>query len=98
MPQYTAMLYEVRDGVATITLNRPDAANSLNHELSTEMLDAIIRSEEDPAVRAMVITATGRFFCAGADLRSFYTAAGDLKNRISILHVASRVSCARRFP
>jgi 2-(1,2-epoxy-1,2-dihydrophenyl)acetyl-CoA isomerase len=98
MPQYTAMLYEVRDGVATITLNRPDAANSLNHELSTEMLDAIIRSEEDPAVRAMVITATGRFFCAGADLRSFYTAAGDLKNRVSFLHVALSRIVRSPFP
>lgn len=98
MPQYTAMLYEVRDGVATITLNRPDAANSLNHELSTEMLDAIIRSEEDPAVRAMVITATGRFFCAGADLRSFYAATGDLKNRISLLHVALSRIVRSPFP
>ena len=98
MPQYTAMLYEVRDGVATITLNQPDAANSLNHELSTEMLDAIIRSEEDPAVRAMVITATGRFFCAGADLRSFYTAAGDLKNRVSFLHVALSRIVRSPFP
>jgi 2-(1,2-epoxy-1,2-dihydrophenyl)acetyl-CoA isomerase len=98
MSQYTAMLYEVRDGVATITLNRPDAANSLNHELSTEMLDAIIRSEEDPAVRAMVITATGRFFCAGADLRSFYAAAGELKNRISFLHVALSRIVRSPFP
>jgi 2-(1,2-epoxy-1,2-dihydrophenyl)acetyl-CoA isomerase len=98
MSQYTAMLYEVRDGVATITLNRPDAANSLNHELSTQMLDAIIRSEEDPAVRAMVITATGRFFCAGADLRSFYATAGDLKNRVSFLHVALSRIVRSPFP
>jgi 2-(1,2-epoxy-1,2-dihydrophenyl)acetyl-CoA isomerase len=88
MAQYTVILYEVSDGVATITLNRPDAANSLNHELSAEMLDAIIRAEEDPAVRAIVLTASGRFFCAGADLRNFYSTTGELKNRVSLLHVA----------
>jgi 2-(1,2-epoxy-1,2-dihydrophenyl)acetyl-CoA isomerase len=71
MPDYTAILYDLLDGVATLTLNRPEAANSLNEVLSTEMLDAIIRAEENPAVRALVLTATGRFFCAGADLRSF---------------------------
>ena len=48
MSDYAAMLYDVRDDVATITLNRPDAANSLNHELSTEMLDAIIRYAGGP--------------------------------------------------
>lgn len=48
MPDYTAILYELRDGVATLTLNRPDAANSLNDALSAEMVDAIIRAEEIP--------------------------------------------------
>lgn len=98
MPQYSAILYETRDGVATISLNRPDAANSLNHELSAEMLDAIIRAEEDSAVRALVLTGTGRFFCAGADLRTFYTSAGELKNRVSLLHVALSRIVRAPFP
>lgn len=96
--QYKAIFHEIRDGVATITLNRPDAANSLNHELSSEMLDAIIRSEEDPGVRALVLTATGRFFCAGADLRSFYSSNDELKNRVSLLHVALSRMVRARFP
>src|SRR5579863_4952536 len=86
--QYTSILYEVRDHVATITLNRPHDANSLNQALSTETLDALIRSEENNEVRAVVITATGRFFCAGADLKSFYTQPGALKTRVSFIHVA----------
>jgi 2-(1,2-epoxy-1,2-dihydrophenyl)acetyl-CoA isomerase len=98
MNQYKAILYAVSDGVATITLNRPDAANSLNHELSSEMLDAIIRSEEDPGVRALVLTASGRFFCAGADLRSFYSSNDELKNRVSLLHVALSRMVRARFP
>jgi 2-(1,2-epoxy-1,2-dihydrophenyl)acetyl-CoA isomerase len=96
--QYKAIFHEIRDGVATITLNRPDAANSLNHELSSEMLDAIIRSEEDSSVRALVLTATGRFFCAGADLRSFYSSNDELKNRVSLLHVALSRMVRARFP
>ncbi|MGA2409177.1 MAG: enoyl-CoA hydratase/isomerase family protein [Candidatus Binataceae bacterium] len=96
MPDYEAILYEVRDGVATITLNRPEAANSLNHQISTEMLDALIRSEENPEIRALVLTGAGRFFCAGADLKSFYVQAGALKDRVSHLHVAlSRIVRAR---
>src|SRR5262249_43077369 len=51
MPEYSAILYDVRDSVATITLNRPDAANSANETLSTQLLDAVIRSEEDSAIR-----------------------------------------------
>lgn len=98
MPDYTAILYDLRDGVATLTLNRPDAANSLNEALSTEMLDAIIRSEENAEVRAMVITATGRFFCAGADLRSFYTQPGALKTRVSFFHVAASRIVRAPFP
>jgi 2-(1,2-epoxy-1,2-dihydrophenyl)acetyl-CoA isomerase len=98
MPDYSAILYDVRDGVATITLNRPDAANSANEALSTEMLDALIRSEEDPAIRALVLTASGRFFCAGADLKSFYSSSSTLKSRVSFLHVAISRIVRAPFP
>jgi len=95
MPTYSTIIYEVRDGVAHLTLNRPEAANSLNDRLSSEMMDAIIRSEEDKTVRAMVVTGTGRFFCAGADLKGFYAAASELKSRVSLFHVAlSRIARA----
>jgi 2-(1,2-epoxy-1,2-dihydrophenyl)acetyl-CoA isomerase len=95
MPDYSAIIYEVRDGVAHLTLNRPEAANSLNDRLSAEMVDAIIRSEESDAVGAMVVTGSGRFFCAGADLKGFYASASELKSRISLFHVAlSRIARA----
>jgi 2-(1,2-epoxy-1,2-dihydrophenyl)acetyl-CoA isomerase len=92
MPNYSAVLYEVRDAVATITLNRPESANALSNTLSAELLDAVIRSEENEQVRAMVITGAGRrFFCAGADLKSFYNRGEDpeaLKHGLSLIHVA----------
>jgi 2-(1,2-epoxy-1,2-dihydrophenyl)acetyl-CoA isomerase len=99
MPEYTAITYELVDSVARITLNRPKAANTLNEALSSEMLDAIIRSEENTAVRALVISGgTGRFFCAGADLKSFYTAPDALKSRVSLFHVAISRIVRAPFP
>ena len=97
-PQYSAIRYEERDGVAQITLNRPEAANTLNNALSSEMLDALISAEENTAVRALVLTATGRFFCAGADLKSFYGAASELKSRVSLFHAAISRIVRAPFP
>jgi len=64
------VLFDVRDGVATITLNRPDQMNSINAELSAGLMDALqqVRTRED--IRVAVLTGNGRAFCAGADLRS----------------------------
>jgi methylglutaconyl-CoA hydratase len=65
-----ATLYEVRKGAAWITLNRPDNRNALSALLVDE-LDAHLRAaNEDPAVRAIVITGTDPAFCAGADLKN----------------------------
>jgi 2-(1,2-epoxy-1,2-dihydrophenyl)acetyl-CoA isomerase len=73
---YTTIAVEVRDGVAEITLNRPEAANALNAEMAGELHDAVLRCDADDAVRAVLITGSGRFFCAGGDLKSF-AAQGD---------------------
>jgi 2-(1,2-epoxy-1,2-dihydrophenyl)acetyl-CoA isomerase len=99
MPQYSTILYEVRDKVAHLTLNRPEAANSLGPTVAAEMMDAMVRSEDDRAnVRAMVVTGAGRFFCAGADLKGFYTPNDGLKSRVSVFHaVLSRIARAE-FP
>jgi 2-(1,2-epoxy-1,2-dihydrophenyl)acetyl-CoA isomerase len=55
--------------VATITLNRPDALNSLTVPMKVELLDALRRVERDAAMRAVILTGAGRAFCAGQDLR-----------------------------
>ncbi len=69
----TAILFDVDDSVAHITLNRPESANSLNMEMASELMRAVIRCSEDPAIRAVVITGTGSIFCSGGDLKSFAT-------------------------
>lgn len=71
MARYSCLLYEVEDHVARITLDRPDAANAFNLELTREFADAVRRTIENAAVRAILIAGAGRMFCAGGDLKSF---------------------------
>lgn len=66
---YETIRYRVADGVATVTLNRPDALNALNAQMRQELLAALDAARGDDAVRAVLITGEGRAFCAGADLR-----------------------------
>ncbi|HEX4814797.1 MAG TPA: enoyl-CoA hydratase-related protein [Nonomuraea sp.] len=61
--------YDVADAVATIALDRPDAMNSLTVELKEALLEALRRAAGDPATRAVLLTGSGRAFCAGQDLR-----------------------------
>lgn len=66
------LLYEVDEGIATVTLNRPDQRNALNGALLAALVDAIKDARDDEAVRAMVLTGAGdKVFCAGADLGGF---------------------------
>jgi 2-(1,2-epoxy-1,2-dihydrophenyl)acetyl-CoA isomerase len=65
---YETVLYESGDGVATVTLNRPDALNALNSTLVEELQKALAEAAGDPEVRCVVVTGAGRGFCAGADL------------------------------
>jgi enoyl-CoA hydratase/carnithine racemase len=65
---YTTILYDVEDGILTITLNRPDALNSFTNDMMLEMIDACDRADADDSVRAIIVTGAGRGFCAGADL------------------------------
>src|SRR5262249_9847268 len=62
---------ETKGGVGTITLNRPDAYNALNLALARELFAAVLAVDEDPAVRAVVITGAGKAFCGGGDVKDF---------------------------
>ncbi|MFJ9911445.1 enoyl-CoA hydratase/isomerase family protein [Actinacidiphila glaucinigra] len=63
------VLYEVSDGLATITLNRPEVMNSLNVDTKVALRDALQAAGADPAVRAVLLTANGKAFCVGQDLK-----------------------------
>ena len=65
---YQTVTYDVADGVATVTLNRPEHLNAWNSRMGAELGDAMTEADLDDAVRAVIVTGTGRAFCAGADL------------------------------
>ena len=67
---YEQIRYEVRDGVATITLDRPAKLNAFTARMMRELIDAFDRADADDVVRAVIVTGAGRAFCAGADLSS----------------------------
>jgi enoyl-CoA hydratase len=65
------VLYEVEDGVATVTLNDPEKRNRLSGEMLAQLVEAIRRVRDDDEARAVVLTGAGKAFCAGADLGGF---------------------------
>jgi 2-(1,2-epoxy-1,2-dihydrophenyl)acetyl-CoA isomerase len=89
---FETLLFDIKDNVAHVTLNRPDAANAINLQLSKDLAYAAMQCDEDPAVRAVVLTGSGKMFCAGGDVRSF-AKSGDkmpalLKEITTYLHAA----------
>jgi 2-(1,2-epoxy-1,2-dihydrophenyl)acetyl-CoA isomerase len=65
---YETILFEVANGAARLTLNRPDRLNSFTVEMHGEIGDALSNLEQDDSIRALLITGAGRGFCAGQDL------------------------------
>jgi len=65
---YENILVETKDGVATLTLNRPQSLNSLNKGLIDDVRTALRLLAPDASVKVLVVTGAGRGFCAGADL------------------------------
>ncbi len=78
---YQHLLVERRDGVATITLNRPEAYNAFNRRMGREIFEATLDVDEDPHVRCIVIAAAGKAFCGGGDVKEF----ADNLDRIGVL-------------
>lgn len=74
MTAFNTIQTETLDGVLTITLNRPEALNSLNEPMSVELGTALRLAQRDDAVRCIVLTGAGRAFCAGQDLRELKAA------------------------
>ena len=62
------VLYEVSEGVATLTLNRPERMNTISRLMLARLAALLIRANEDEAVRVIVLTGKGRAFCAGLDM------------------------------
>jgi enoyl-CoA hydratase len=69
--------YEVDDGVATITIDRPERRNAMTFAMLGEFLDAVARADDDPAARVVVVTGVPGAFCAGTDLADLASVPGD---------------------
>lgn len=65
------VLYNLTDGIATITLNRPDRRNAMSVAMIEGLGELLVEAENDPAVRVLVLTGAGRAFCAGGDVQQF---------------------------
>ncbi len=63
------VLYEVSEHIATITLNRPDRMNTISGPMLNQLTELLLKADRDPDVRCIILTGTGRAFCAGLDLR-----------------------------
>lgn len=65
---FTDIRLDIRDGVAELTLDRPDALNALTLDMAAQLHDAVTRVRDDASIRALLLTGAGRGFCSGADL------------------------------
>ena len=92
MPAYHNIKFEQRGNIALITLNRPDSANGIDLQLGKELMLTAIECDENPVIRAVVITGAGKMFCGGGDLMSFHAQgerlAHGLKELTAYLHSA----------
>ena len=68
MSDEPSVIFAAADGVARLTLNRPEKRNALNQSLILQLASALERADQDTNIRAVVITGAGRDFCSGADL------------------------------
>jgi enoyl-CoA hydratase/carnithine racemase len=78
---YENILLEKKDGIARITLNRPDAMNAMNRAMITEIGRALEDVEEDETVRVVILTGKGKAFCVGADLKAAAEEMGTLSQQ-----------------
>jgi len=79
----SVLLVDKRDGIATLTLNRPGAMNALSAELRAALIAAFDDVQRDPDVHVVILTGAGRAFCAGLDLKELGTAATDTAAAVS---------------
>lgn len=90
---------EREDAVAVLTLDRPASGNAIDLPLARSLLDGAVRCAEDPAVRCVVVTGAGKYFCTGGDINSFAGAADDLPATLRAItaNLHAAMSCLLRM-
>ncbi len=77
MNEYTTIRYRIEQSVATITLNRPQKSNAFNNQMLEELHGSVLQAWKDDGVKAVLLTGSGKGFCAGQDLEAFQTEVRD---------------------
>lgn len=95
MRHYQTLLFENHNGIARITLNRPDAANGMDMTLGRELLDAVLFCDQHPDIRVLIVTGNGNFFSAGGDLKAFAGYGDAISERIHELTVYLHAAISR---
>lgn len=98
---YEEIIYEVSEQIATITLSRPDKLNSFTNRMLKEIIAAFDESDADDNVRAVIVTGSGRAFCAGADLsgggETFAKGGSDVKAKTGVMRDGGGLVSLRIF-
>jgi len=102
---YQCLLYEVKDRIATLTMNRPDRLNALGGTLREDLYDAVLKAAADDNVGALVVTGAGRGFCSGGDVKAMSerdpsampTAVADRMAAIRDRRILAMRECPKRF-
>jgi 2-(1,2-epoxy-1,2-dihydrophenyl)acetyl-CoA isomerase len=81
---YEAILYDVAEGVATITLNKPERLNAFDNQMLGEWADALHKADQDNDVRAIIITGAGRGFCSGMNVANEAGGSGVLRTEATV--------------
>ena len=83
--KYNTIIFEKKNNVAFIKLNRPHDYNSLNAEMASELLDISFKCDSDKSIRSVVLTGEGtKVFCSGGDLKSFYKEGDNLAKHLKM--------------
>ncbi|MFK0033636.1 enoyl-CoA hydratase/isomerase family protein [Pseudomonas monteilii] len=80
-----SVLLSVQDGIATVVLNRPEQGNAIDLPMAKALLKTAIACDQDEAIRVVVMTGSGKLFCAGGDLASFVIAGNEISGFLSEL-------------
>ena len=92
---FETLQFQVDESLARVTLNRPKAMNSMNIQMAQELMQAMLRCDRDPQIRAVLITGSGSVFSAGGDVRSFSDAGDRLSSALREMSTYLHVSVSR---
>ncbi|GAB3114837.1 enoyl-CoA hydratase [Aestuariicella hydrocarbonica] len=99
MGTFSTLTYDLTDGLAKITLNRPEAANGINLAMGEDLRDLAMACSTNKDIRAVLITGTGTMFCGGGDLKSFADLGDSISEKLRelTLNLHTAITCFRRM-